>query len=116
MAFGGKNGFLGGTRKPSWQRIKWTDFAWLHGIIHRLDKIHFDPVRRWCFAGTGNARDFPWLLRKASFSFRGFLGESVLNPVADAYELLALALVAIQRVTGQPPEGITDKRGLCGVK
>ncbi|CAJ1356470.1 unnamed protein product [Effrenium voratum] len=36
--------------------------------------------------------------KKASFSFRGFLGESVLNPVADAYELLALALVAIQRV------------------
>ncbi|CAE7469986.1 Dual specificity protein phosphatase PHS1 [Symbiodinium microadriaticum] len=32
-----------------------------------------------------------WAARRelrASFSFRGFLGESVLNPVADAYELL----------------------------
>ena len=33
-----------------------------------------------------------WAARRelrTSFSFRGFLGESVLNPVADAYELLA---------------------------
>lgn len=31
--------------------------------------------------------------RRSSFSFRGFLGESVLNPVADAYELLAAQLL-----------------------
>lgn len=54
-------------RLASWQDLLREKTQVLHQAVH-------DWARR---------RD-----HQSSFSFRGFLGESVLNPVADAYELL----------------------------
>eukprot|EP00438_Fugacium_kawagutii_P001855 Skav217731 [mRNA] locus=scaffold3421:4355:10802:+ [translate_table: standard] len=47
-------------------------------LLREKTKVLHQAVHDWA-----HRRD-----RRSSFSFRGFLGESVLNPVADAYELL----------------------------